>query len=107
MEDYPRHGTLNNSMITTQVNPLMSTQVLIDRQFKHTHPALLEEFYMGGNFAIVRVVNIVAAFLSVIIEIIFLAIMNKDLGTGLKIGLGVVYIGYSVANLAYAALRDE
>ena len=97
MESY-RSNTLNNSLV--------NTQVVIERQFKNTHPALLEEYYMGGNFAIFRAINIIAAFLSVFIEIIFLAIMN-DLGTGIKVGLGIVYIGYSISNLAYAALREE
>lgn len=61
---------------------------------------------MGGNFAIFRAINILAAFVSVVVEIIFLVIMN-DIGVGIKIGLGCTYIGYSISNLVYASLRDE
>jgi hypothetical protein len=61
---------------------------------------------MGGNFAIFRAINIVAAFLSLIVEIAFLIIMN-DLGAIIKAGLGIVYIGYSLSNLAYSALQDD
>lgn len=79
---------------------------MLDKQFKATHPALLEDYYMGGNFAIFRAINIIAAFLSVVVEIVFLAIMN-DIGTGIKVGLGIVYIGYSLSNIAYSAMRDD